>query len=307
LSLSFFKKNDQSKHKKKWLNQKELSHLRVLAEQLNTSATPNNKQQAQHSGQLNSHRLGSGSDYAESRPYQMGDDPRSINWRLSARSQETFVKTYYADSRPSLNILLDQRKSMVFGTRKRLKISQALRVALLLSNAGEVHGLDFKGWVINDTSLDFFDNSDDFLINANQAESSQNKVTQLSLNAAFKQILPQLTEGSLFYLISDFAGVEKSQLSALVNHCAVQAIQVLDPAEISLQNIACLSLEDGRGMSIEIDTQNKSQEFNLSNKIKEIQEDRKKIITDLNINYSRIMTNADNIHTEVYLPIKSAT
>jgi len=311
LNLFFFKRNNPPPQPH-WLDQNELRKLQALAEKIKPSATLNDKQQAQNAGQLNSRNLGSGSDYAESRPYQTGDDPRTINWRLTARSQETFVKTYHADSRPSLTIILDQRRSMIFGTRKRLKISQALRVALLLSNVSNLHALDFKAWIVNDHSLSVFDNTDDFVIKANQSELIQKEATAMandtsySFNDALKAIAPQLTTGSLCYLISDFSDIQKNQLSLLANRCSTQAIHILDPAEVSLKNIGSLLLEDSQGTALTVETNNEAQRLSFMHKIQSISDSRKKAITDSNIQYTRILTDEDNIHTRIDLPIKSA-
>jgi hypothetical protein len=181
----------------------------------------------------------------------------------------------------------------------------------LLSNEGNIHGLDFKAWIINDHSLDFFDNKDDFLLNANKIELSRKKTTQgfsdTSLNNALKRIMPQLTAGSLFYLISDLSGVQKQQLSALAHLCVVQAIHILDPAEINLENIGSLSLEGDQGTGLKLETQNEVQRLNFTTNSQTIIETRKKVIMDLNISYTRIMTNEDNIEAQIYLPIKSIT
>ncbi len=308
MNLSFFKRNNPPPQTH-WLDQNELRKLQALAEKIKPSAASDNMQHAQYAGQFNSRNLGSGSDYAESRPYQMGDDPRAINWRLTARSQETFVKTYHSDSRPSLTILLDQRKTMLFGTSKRLKICQGLRASILLSKAANIHGLDFKAWVLSDHSLTFFDNNNAFLLKANKYQAthpppfSDSNLDRLS--SALKEIMPQLASGSLCYLISDFAGLQQQQLATLANHCSVQAFHIIDPAEVNLKNVGSLALEDSNQVVLNIESQNDKQRINITNKIAAITSARKKIITDLNINYTRIMTNDDNIQTQIYLPIKN--
>ena len=154
MKLALFKpKKQTTTHHKTWLSEKELAELQTFAEQLQNTSIANIALNSQQSGLLASRALGSGTDYAESRVYQYGDDPRSINWRLSARSTDTFVKTFHTESRPCVSILLDQRKSMIFGTKKRLKISQALRVASLLAYSCDLHQLSFQAWVLHNDSL----------------------------------------------------------------------------------------------------------------------------------------------------------
>ena len=72
-----------------------------------------------------------GMDYAESRPYQPGDDMRSMHWQLLARTGKPHVKLYHEEHAGSWHGLIDIRDTMAFGTRVRTKAQQAARVALL--------------------------------------------------------------------------------------------------------------------------------------------------------------------------------
>lgn len=84
-------------------------------------------------GERISPRQGSGTDFAEPRAYQPGDDPRRLDWRATARSGTPLVRTYHAEFSRPLCLVIDRRASMRFGTRTRLKITQAVRVALWLA------------------------------------------------------------------------------------------------------------------------------------------------------------------------------
>lgn len=72
-----------------------------------------------------------GMDYAESRPYQPGDDMRSMHWQLLARTGKPHVKLYHEEQAGAWHGLIDLRGPMLFGTRVRTKAQQAARVALL--------------------------------------------------------------------------------------------------------------------------------------------------------------------------------
>ena len=72
---------------------------------------------------------GYGGDYEESRTYQPGDELRFMNWRLLARTGVPFVKVFREERQPGGFVLIDRRASMRFGTRRRLKVTQAARVA----------------------------------------------------------------------------------------------------------------------------------------------------------------------------------
>lgn len=101
------------------------------------------------SGDLSGQQLGSGSDFADLRQYESGDDPRHIDWRVSARSSNPFVRQFHSDLASPLYLLLDRRASMRFGTRKRLKATQALRLALRLGTSAVREGRELACLILD--------------------------------------------------------------------------------------------------------------------------------------------------------------
>ena len=77
--------------------------------------------------------LGRGDDFQEARAYMMGDDLSHMEWRATARSGKPHVKVYRQEQQSVLYLVVDRGSSMRFGTRKRLKLTQAVRIALLLA------------------------------------------------------------------------------------------------------------------------------------------------------------------------------
>lgn len=315
--FSLFKKQTNSSvFQKNLLNNTELLELRALAEQLDSSVTPNLILDSRQAGSLPTRALGSGIDYAESRVYQYGDNPRSINWRLSARSQETFVKTYHIESRPSLCILLDRRRSMVFGTRQRLKITQAVRVASLLAYASEYHHLNFQAWIVDDQNIAYFDELNPFLFQANLAPRTTTppNITNNRIFSVLPDILQRSSKGALVYFISDFEGLADSKrliasenqanLAQLNEHCVVQAIHIIDKAESTLANLGKVRLQDMQQDAIyKLDTRKEKERLAFSEAAKQIIEDRKSIFTDLGITYSRLTTEDEDIQNTITLAL----
>jgi len=85
------------------------------------------------SGERHSARLRArGLAYAESRPYQTGDDARSIDWRVTARTTRTHTKLFEEEREQPVWLCVDLRESMHFGTRAAFKSVQAAHVAALL-------------------------------------------------------------------------------------------------------------------------------------------------------------------------------
>ncbi len=80
-------------------------------------------------GALTSRQRGRGVDFAEVRAYQAGDDVRTIDWRVTARTNEPHTKVFREErERPTL-ICVDQSQSMFFGSRGRLKSVLAAELA----------------------------------------------------------------------------------------------------------------------------------------------------------------------------------
>ena len=64
---------------------------------------------------------GRGMEFDESRPYQPGDDPRNIDWRVTARSNQAYTKLYREERERPVYVITDLRDNMHFATRGRFK------------------------------------------------------------------------------------------------------------------------------------------------------------------------------------------
>lgn len=81
-------------------------------------------------GEQASDLIGSGMDFADRQPYSYGDDPRHIDWRASARAQTTLIRRYHSELSIPCCIVIDRSQSLFYGTKKRLKITQAIRAGI---------------------------------------------------------------------------------------------------------------------------------------------------------------------------------
>lgn len=80
-------------------------------------------------------RLGQGMDFELLRAYQPGEPAHLIDWRISARTPEPVVRIFREPAQRQCHIVLDASDSMFFGTRRQLKITQALTIAHVLTAA----------------------------------------------------------------------------------------------------------------------------------------------------------------------------
>lgn len=194
-------------------------------------------------GDMRSVYRGYGLDYEESRPYQTGDEMRFMNWRLSARSNELYMKVFREERRPSVFIMVDRRQAMRFGSRTRLKVTQAARISTYLAFLAKQQNAPIGGVVLNDTAAWLPELSGEAGIYAllSQANAACPPIysdeSELSLNHTLRLLLNMLVRGSVIYLISDFHDLTTEShpvLLQLSEEHQVHAINVYDKLEKKL-------------------------------------------------------------------------
>ncbi len=99
------------------------------------------------SGQYRSRFKGQGMQFADSRVYQYGDDTRHIDWRTSARMQETFIKTFEEERELNIIFAVDMSASEIFGSTG-LNKREALSIALACIGFSAIANNDRVGLLI---------------------------------------------------------------------------------------------------------------------------------------------------------------
>ena len=72
-------------------------------------------------GEYHSTFKGRGMTFSEVRPYQFGDDVRTIDWNVTARYNEPFVKVFEEERELTLMLLVDVSRSSLYGSHERFK------------------------------------------------------------------------------------------------------------------------------------------------------------------------------------------
>jgi len=202
------------------------------------------------SGSFNSQHQGSGTDFTETRPYQPGDEIRHINWRAMARTGRPHVRVFQEDLAPVSCFLIDRRAKMRFGTRQRLKVTQAARLAVFLATWEARSGSELAGLILNEAPrwqppVSGQNGIHQLARLATSPCPPLNDLSQIDINQALSQLAEQLPLGSHLYLLSDFSDLQEDilpRLYQLGKQHRVWAIGIHDPSEQQLPEAGHLQL-----------------------------------------------------------------
>ena len=214
-------------------------------------------------GQHRSLFKGRGLDFSEFREYQGGDDIRSIDWKVTARTGRAHTKVFTEEREKSVFILVDMNRSMQFGTRKTFKSVQAARAAALI--AWRAHDLKDKvGSVLFGNSSD---NGIQFLKPKrtrqpiwdmfNSLCSDSNEKKEVSLEEALTFADQKIPSGSSLFLISDFYEIPKGfaeRLGLISKRCDVTLIKITDPADYEMPSVRAVRFKDEKGGMLAVNT-----------------------------------------------------
>ncbi len=84
-------------------------------------------------GEYHSVFKGQGVEFEEVREYQAGDDIRTIDWNVTARMGEPFVKRYREERELTVMLVVDASSSGMFGTAEKMKSDLATELSALLA------------------------------------------------------------------------------------------------------------------------------------------------------------------------------
>jgi uncharacterized protein (DUF58 family) len=217
-----------------------LKNLIDLAPQAATLHGHHRKIRATQSGNYLSPLKGRGMEFDEVRLYQAGDDVRSIDWKVTARTGKAHTKIFREERERPVFIAVDNRPAMHFATRGVFKSVQAAKLAGLLAWVAQRQGDRIGGQIFTQEScIEFKPHSGKHGVL--RFFNGLLKTPMATAHIAFDDVLARLNQhakpGSLIYVISDFRGfTEQSErhLSKLARHCEIVLIFVFDPLEKAL-------------------------------------------------------------------------
>ena len=210
-------------------------------------------------GEYHSAFKGRGIEFAEVRPYQVGDDVRAIDWSVTARTGEPFIKLYEEEREQTLLLCVDVSASGAFGSTGTLKRELAAEVCAVLGFSA-IRNSDKVGLLLFTDHVERFvppkKGKRHVLRLVRDLFVHEPEHTGTDLRAAFEHALRVLHRRAIVVVVSDFlaTGFEQSLRHLAARHDVV-AVRVVDPREESLPPVGLVTLRDAEtGQPVLVDT-----------------------------------------------------
>ena len=205
--------------------------------------TPTMAIQSKLAGTYLAKSKGRGMEFDEVRHYQSGDDVRTIDWRVTARTGKVHTKLFREEKERPVFILTDLGSTMRFGSSLLFKSVQATHLAALIAWHVKQRGDKLGGLVFSQqqhVELKPQSRSHGVLRYFNaltQVHQARETLRGLHINDALSQLRRLVRPGSLVYILSDFSAFNADGLRhirAIRQHNEVCCCPISDPLDLML-------------------------------------------------------------------------
>lgn len=216
--------------------------------------TPTGRVRTLQSGSYDSAFHGRGMEFDESREYQAGDDVRTIDWRVMARTGRVHTKLFHEERERPVLLLVDARLPMRFGTRDSFKSVLAARAAATLAWAARDAGDRVGGILLTPSGHREVAPQRTrgrlvgFLRQLSDATADEAEGTALPLSEGLARLGRVARPGTLVLLLSDFHDLDddvEREIGRLARRCDVACLLVHDALESSAPAPGDYRISDG--------------------------------------------------------------
>ncbi|MFC1709959.1 DUF58 domain-containing protein [Candidatus Omnitrophota bacterium] len=199
-------------------------------------------------GQYQSVFKGRGMEFDEVREYQPGDEIRSIDWNVTARTGQPYIKKFVEERELTVMLLLDASMSCRFGTTKQLKSQIAAELCSVLAFSA-INNNDRVGLIIFTDKVEKFipprKGLRHVLRVVREALYFQPKGKGTNIVSALEYLNKVTRRRAIAFVISDFFDTGfKQRLSIANKRHDVVAVTITDPREVSLPDVGLVRLDD---------------------------------------------------------------
>jgi len=251
-------------------------------------------------GEYTSVFKGRGMEFDEVREYMPGDDVRTIDWNVTARTGRPYVKRFVEERELTVFFLVDLSASGSFGSVRRLKNEIAAEFCALLSFSA-VKNNDKVGLIVFTDRIELFvppkKGTTHVLRLIRELLNFKPKAAKTDLAAALDYFGKVTTKRAVVFLVSDFEAEDfEKQMRIIAKRHDLVAVPVTDPREVRLPNVGLIELEDAEtGEIILVDTSSTEVRKRYERLGRERSERFKTLFASMNVDQIEIMTDRDYI------------
>lgn len=211
------------------------------------------------SGEYHTSFKGRGMTFSEVRQYQYGDDVRAIDWNVTARYNEPFVKVFEEERELTMMLMVDISGSESFGTKNQLKRDMVTEIAATLAFSATQNN-DKIGLLLFSDQIELFippkKGKSHVLRIIRELIEFESKSKKTDLSQALKFLSGVLKKKAIVFLISDFMVKDyEHTLKIASKRHDVTGIRVFDQREESIPNIGIVNMIDAEtGETLLVDT-----------------------------------------------------
>lgn len=205
------------------------------------------------SGEYHSHFKGRGMTFSEVRPYQFGDDVRNIDWNVTARYNEPFVKVFEEERELTLMLMVDISGSEFFGTQNQFKKDTSVEIAATLAFSA-IQNNDKVGLILFTDEIELFippkKGRSHVLRIIRELIEFQPKNRKTNIKKAFEFLSSVMKKRAIVFMLSDFMDInyEKELQIASKKH-DLAGVRIFDVRETEMPNIGLLPVYDNENNS----------------------------------------------------------
>ena len=253
-------------------------------------------------GEYQSVFKGRGMEFDEVRQYHPGDDVRSIDWNVTARTGEPHVKSYIEERELTVMLVVDVSGSGDFGTRNRFKRELAVELAAVMSFAATTNN--------DKVGLLLFTDRVESLVPPRKGRSHvlrmvrdlllfQPEGTGTDITLALNTVHRMIKRRSIIFLVSDFLADPESYRQAMLvtnRRHDVVAFDLSDPLEHEISNVGVIALEDAESGQLRlVDTGSGEWREEFSGRVARLEEGKREVLTAAGVDRIRVTTEKDYV------------
>ena len=245
---------------------------------------------------------GRGMEFDEVRQYVPGDDVRTIDWNVTARTGEPYVKSYVEERELTVMLAVDVSRSGEFGTRHRFKRELAVELAAVLSIAATTNN--------DNVGLLLFTDKVELVLTPKKGRSHVLRVLRdlmafepegvgTDIRLALDTIYKLIKRRSIVFLVSDFLadpGAYRQAMLVTNRRHDVVAFDISDPLEREIADVGIVALEDAEsGSQRWVDTGDGRWRSDFTDRVAQLDADKRDVFVAAGVDHVNLTTEQDYV------------